>query len=339
VNVAFRVDASPKIGMGHLMRCLALSEELTRRGNSCFFISKTEDKNLVGMIKKFHVTYQHIKTTASLNEDLAALLNFSKDHDIDWVITDHYGIDAAYVKQIRQQEFNVLSIDDTAQLHYHSDIVVNQNIDAELLKFSVESYTELLLGPKYVMLRDELLKRDKKEIHPCIKKILITMGSTDSNNLILKILNSLVSISHDVEYLVILGPFTRFSSDLNTYIKKTDATISVIQSPKNMAEVYREVDLAVSAGGSSCYELAYYGITPIIITIAENQVHLSRELDAQHIGIYLGHKNNVSLEKLKEKVKELLEHHSLWQRMNQNGKNLVDGNGKKRIVNCMEKFQ
>jgi len=77
----------------------------------------------------------------------------------------------------------------------------------------------------------------------------------------------------------------------------------------------------------------------MIITIAENQERLSRELDKQHIGIYLGRKNKMDMTILNKKFKELLNHHSLQQTMGRNGRTLIDGNGKKRIVDAMERFQ
>ncbi len=44
MKIAFRVDASPEIGIGHLMRCLALSEELIRRGHACVILSKIDNR-------------------------------------------------------------------------------------------------------------------------------------------------------------------------------------------------------------------------------------------------------------------------------------------------------
>jgi spore coat polysaccharide biosynthesis predicted glycosyltransferase SpsG len=103
-----------------------------------------------------------------------------------------------------------------------------------------------------------------------------------------------------------------------------------------MAPIYLQADLAISAGGSSCYELMYFGIPTLIIIVANNQVSIANELNRQHIGISLGRKNEIQHEYLKKKIKELLENRSLRKRLRQNGRRLVDGKGKKRIVDCME---
>ncbi|GAG12197.1 unnamed protein product, partial [marine sediment metagenome] len=161
MNIAFRVDASTDIGVGHLIRCLALSEELTKKPHSCFFVSKIENDDLIGKIEKNNVHFQ-INPNATLREDVETLVKFSNENNIDWIITDHYGTNAEYIKKIKENNFNVLAIDDNAQIHYFSDIVLNQNIGSEKLKYSAEKHTKFLIGPKYAIIRDQLLVKDSK---------------------------------------------------------------------------------------------------------------------------------------------------------------------------------
>jgi len=99
----------------------------------------------------------------SLKDDLNQLLDFSKEKKTDWIVTDHYGLDESYIKIIKQNNFKVLTFDDTAQMHYFSDIVLNQNINANKLNISTEKNTKLLLGPKYALIRDELFRRNEKK--------------------------------------------------------------------------------------------------------------------------------------------------------------------------------
>jgi UDP-2,4-diacetamido-2,4,6-trideoxy-beta-L-altropyranose hydrolase len=252
------------------------------------------------------------------------------------VITDHYQIDASYVKEIKHQGFHVLSIDDTAQMHYYSDIVVNQNIGAEKFTFSAEPYTALLLGPSYVMLRDEMLRRAEKKHNSSARKILITLGGTDPDNFLLSVLHSLEDITKDVDILAVIGPFNPHGTALQAFQKTTKMRLSLIQSPPNMAELYLQADLAISAGGSSCYELAYFGIPNLMITVADNQLSIAHEMDKQRIGIYLGEKYELQQDYLKDKVKEFLKNQSLRTHMSENGQKLVDGKGKERIVDRME---
>ncbi len=338
MKIAFRVDASAEIGIGHLMRCLALSQELRRRGHVCSFLLKTASPEVIQRIKKFQWDSYLIPSAATLQQDLDAVIKYAIDHEIDWVITDHYQIDSSYVKEIKYQGFHVMSIDDSAQMHYYSDIVVNQNIGAEKLTFCAEPYTALLLGPSYVMLRDELLLRAKKKNDAVVKKILITLGGTDPDNFLMYILQSLEEVGKDIDILAVIGPFYPHLKTLQAYQKKTNMKLNLIQSPENMAYLYLQADLSISAGGSSCYELAYYGVPNLIITLADNQLSIAYEFDRQHIGIYLGGKDEIQQEYLKDKIKELRKNQSLRKHMSQNGRMLVDGKGKGRIVDFMERI-
>lgn len=339
MNVVFRVDASNDIGIGHLMRCLALSEELIRKKHTCFFISKVDNNELINIIKKNNINFHKITSNLSLQADLTNLLKISNENDIDWVITDHYGINSQYIKVIKKNNLRVLSIDDTAQIHYYSDIIVNQNIGAEKFVFSSEKYTKFLLGTKYVILRDELLKRNKKLKTKKVQKILVMFGGADPNNFTLKVLKMLESLNENVQFIVVTGPAYKFDNYILSYIDKCNIDITYLRSQKKMLDIYLQSDIAISAGGTSCYELAYFGIPTLIITIADNQLKVAQEMDNKNISIYLGEKNKIKSEQLLNNIKLLLNNYSLRINMSKNAKKLIDGKGKNKIVNFIEKMR
>ena len=336
MNIVFRVDSTETLGLGHLMRCLALSEELTKSGNICYFLSKIDGEDFIQKIKKIRGIYVKPETGTSLQEDLRVLIRFSKQHEANWIVTDHYNINSEYVKEIKRNGFSVLSIDDTAQMYYFSDIVLNQNIGAEKLIFTAETYTKFLLGPKYVLLREELLKRNKKKMNNQVKKILITLGGYDHSDLTIKILQSLNELNIDAEIGVIVGPYNLYHDHIQKYISESKMDCQIIFSPENMLNFYLDSDIAISAGGSSCYELAYFGIPNIIITIADNQLNIARELHSQMISMYLGSELNVKRKNIEDALRELLDTHMLRKTLSENGKHLIDGKGKKRIVDFLE---
>ena len=337
-DVVFRVDASAKIGIGHLIRCLALSEELSSRGKKCYLLSKIEDSRLIEEVNKYNIKNYNISRKLTLMEDLEQLIAFSTKNNIEWIITDHYDIDADYLRVIKEKGFKLLSIDDTAQIHYYSDIVLNQNIGAKKLAFSAEKYTRFLLGPKYIMIRNYLLGKNLKRKNNETQTILIVFGGSDYWNLTLKAVKSLETIGGNVKLLVISGPINRHYDGIKRYIYNSKCEIDLISSPRDIANVYQKTDLALTAGGSTCYELAYYGIPNLIITVADNQVNIARELDRQQVSIYLGKQNEVSGKQIKETVEKVLISESLRKKMSIKGKKLVDGQGKVRIVDFMERF-
>ena len=337
-NIAFRFDASPSIGMGHLTRCLALAEELKKRNKKCFFLSKTSEKKLIKKIQEADNYYVQIPWDLDLQSDAKYLIEFCELKEIDWVVTDHYEINSNYLKKLKEKKLKILSIDDTARTYYPSDIVLNQNIGAEKLVFSTSKDTQFLLGPKYVLIRSELLKREKKIENNEVKKLLITMGGTNEDNFILRLLESLSSVNENIEFLVISGPFNPFYYEIKRYARETHQKIKLIKSPENIADIYLESDVAISAGGTSCYELAYFGIPNMIITIADNQRNIAYEMDKQNVSISIGDKKEFKAEKVRNKVNELINNHSLRKNMSRNGRKLVDGKGRIRVVDVMERF-
>ena len=338
MNIAFRVDASPAIGIGHLMRCIALSEELIKRGNICSFVTKIDDISLIKKIKENNINIKYIDSNATLDDDKNQLLKYCRNNNINWIITDSYNINSKYLKEMKKNGFKVLSIDDTAQIHYYSDIVLNQNIGSDKLIFSAEKYSKFLLGPKYAMLRNDLLRRHEKIDRENIEKLLIMFGGSDNDNLTLKIIDLLKSFSKKIDFSVIIGPLNPFYNDIEKYIKKENLKIKLIKSPENIVDLYLDTDIAISAGGTTCYELAYFGIPNIIITIADNQFKNASELDKQKVSIYLGKKEEIKPKQLKNKFNELVNNLPLSKNLSRNGKKMVDGKGKERIVDFMEKF-
>ena len=337
MNIIFRCDASKDIGIGHLMRCLSLSEEFIKRGHICYFASKIYDETVDNLISEKKLNLIKINPNINQKQEIDLLLNFSRKKKIDWVITDNYDISSDYIKTLKEYGLNVLSIDDNSHISYFSDIVVNQNIGSENLSYSGDRNTKYLLGTKYVILRDELLNKPKK-IRNKVEKILIMFGGTDNNNLTLKILKIIKETIYNQEIIIVIGPLNPFLTEIKSYIEEEKISAKIIYSPKELADIYLDTDVAISAGGTSVYELALFGIPNIIITIANNQVRIAEELDSKNISIYTGKIEEFNEELFKEKFKELLTNDDLRKKISKNAKKLVDGKGKNRIVDLMERY-
>jgi spore coat polysaccharide biosynthesis predicted glycosyltransferase SpsG len=230
-------------------------------------------------------------------------------------------------------------IDDYNHLsYYQADILLNQNINAPELKYSCSENTVQLLGCKYVMLRREFLQyRDlKREIPDKARNIFVTMGGADPDNVTLKVLKAIYLLNEpDIEVKVIVGPSNPHLEVLKSELKDYDLPVSLIFSPppEKMPEFMAWADMAVTAGGSTCWELAFMGVPSLIITVAENQEGIGEGLEKVGAARNLGWFFKIDVNGLKDEMSTLICDYRVRNEMCLYGKELIDGNGVHRIIN------
>lgn len=332
MKAVFRVDGGGNIGFGHIMRCLSLAEGLRERDIQSIFITRDIDSEAKRRIVANGHLMERLPPEIDLKEDLNSTINLIKKYQPDLVITDSYEIDQHYLEQLKRLDVTLMSIDDLVDFHFCSDIVLNQNIGVKVTEYSTERYTKLLLGPKYALLRKELRDRGRtKEIKEGAENILVSLGGTDPDNQSLKVAKALKGLKDDVKVTVIMGPGYQYEKILREEIK-TDKRIILTRDPKDIFGLIEKSDIAISAGGSTCYELAYLGVPNIILVLADNQRKIADGLDSYGISINLGWFEDVTEEGIKEAVGELIENRERREEMNMKGRELVDGKGVERVV-------
>jgi len=173
-----RVDSGINIGSGHVMRCLALAQAWQDDAGDVVFVLATESPNAEARLtaEGFEVVYINAKPGSA--EDARLTTKLAHKYGASWVVVDGYHFDGDYQKIIKEAGLNLLFIDDYGHADYYpADIVLNQNIHAdEDLYRNRASYTKLLLGTRYVLLRREFLrwqgyKREMPDIAPiCLSR-------------------------------------------------------------------------------------------------------------------------------------------------------------------------
>ena len=198
--LVIRADANSQIGIGHVMRCIALAQTWQDRGGKVTFLSHCDSEALHQRIIDEGFDFIPIEKPCPKPNDLSFTLKMLSaiSHKLSaaslWLALDGYHFTPDYQKAIRENGYKLLVIDDMAHLdHYHADILLNQNIYASSLHYSCDRETVKLLGCEYVLLRREFLKyKDwKREIPEKAKKILVTMGGSDPDDVTLKVIRAL----------------------------------------------------------------------------------------------------------------------------------------------------
>jgi UDP-2,4-diacetamido-2,4,6-trideoxy-beta-L-altropyranose hydrolase len=343
MNLYIRADADSKIGTGHVMRCIALAQAWQDQGNKVTFISHCESKALRERIKiegcRF-ISLDHVfPDSCDLTSTLSILKNECECADQKkWLVLDGYHFTPEYQRAIRDMGSRLLVIDDMNHLpYYYADILLNQNIHAPDLKYHCDKDTTLLLGARYVLLRREFLKYQnfKRQIPDRAKNILVTLGGADPDNVTLKVIEALKLLDDSaIEAKIVIGPANPYRELLSDALTSSHFVSHLLSNPL-MPDLMAWADLAISAGGSTCWELAYLGVPFLAIILAENQRSIVISLDTKKVAINCGDGNEITTVNFSKIFSNILCNREARSFMSSQGTQLNDGNGSMRVYSSL----
>ena len=338
-----RADASTTIGTGHVMRCLALAQEWQDHGGEVTFISHCESDALRQRLIDERMNFINISKPypdpSDLDHTLKELSAMSHQPSANcWLVIDGYHFDAAYQKTIKDAGYKILWIDDYGHAsHYYADLVLNQNISAdETFYVNREPYTTLLLGTRYALLRREFKKWQdwQREIPETAKKVLVTMGGGDPDNVTMKVVQALKQINiSGLEAKIVIGPANPNMQILEREISD-HTNLQLITNATNMPELIAWADIAVSAGGSTCWEMALLGLPNIMVYFADNQRPIAVTLHEYGAALSMGWSHQLAIEKIKQCIEDMLLTRERRNGYSIKSQDLVDGKGAQRV--CCE---
>ncbi len=338
-SIVIRADASAKIGTGHIMRCIALAQAWQDRGGHVTFISHCESDALRKRILQEGFQFLFLDNPHPDPSDLKQTLErLSAKCSL---VLDGYHFTPDYQKAIRDAGIRLLVIDDMNHLpHYHADILLNQNIHAQDLKYRCDEDTTLLLGTSFVLLRREFLKyRDfKRQIPYRAKNILVTLGGSDPDNVTFKVIEALKLLNEpDIAGRIIIGPANPHQETLRKAIVSADFMAELLINPPNMPELMAWADMAISAGGSTCWELTFMGVPSIILVSAENQAAVVEYLMNKKVIVNLGFFAKCTKERISYACKTLIGSSIARTSLSQQSIALINGSGPDHVIKAINR--
>lgn len=337
-----RADGGGEMGTGHVMRCLALAQAWQDAGGSAHFLMSEPVPALEARLTDEGMAIGHLAARPGSPEDAAETCALARQLGAHWVVVDGYHFDAAYQLGIKEDGLRLLAIDDYGHAgHYYADLVLNQNIYAdEALYTSREPYTRLLLGTRYALLRREFWpwRGWQREIPDVARKVLVTLGGGDPGNQTLKVMRALQQVELDgLEVTVVAGASNPHYQELVSAAQGSPYTTRVVHNVDNMAELMAWADLAFSAAGSTCWELAFMGLPNLTLVLAGNQEPVAAGLDANGVAINLGWASEISSFEIARALRDLASASEKRAAVAQRGRELVDGDGARRVAGQMQK--
>lgn len=354
MNIAIRVDASNQIGTGHFMRCLTLATALQQRGAKTRFVSRHMPVHLQDMLvaKGYGFSLLPSAPGAAVADDLlhSHWLGTSQAQDAintnhalsdktwDWLVVDHYALNVRWETALRNTVGRIMVIDDIADRRHDCDVLLDQNFYADMDSRYIgktPSDCQLLLGPRYALLRDEF-RQQHEQIKPRtgqVKRVLVFFGGVDADNYTALAIEALSNTGRrDLQVDVVIGAQHPARMEIDAACARHGYACH-IQTP-NMAELMAQADLAVGAGGTATWERCCLGLPTLTLCIADNQRRLVD--DSALFGLIYAPLMgwNVSSGLLRH-FQALLENPGLRAFISRNGMDAIDGRGALRVLRTM----
>jgi UDP-2,4-diacetamido-2,4,6-trideoxy-beta-L-altropyranose hydrolase len=345
MRIAIRTDASVEIGSGHLIRCLTLADQLRGEGAEVVFICCDLPGGMFGLLRTRGYRFAKLP----LAESGAGVQQFDAEEtikavgqlllgDIDWLVVDHYGLDVVWERMLRSHVCKLMVIDDLANRQHECDLLLDQNYEsAERYKYLVTKNCRLLLGPHFALLRPEYAAY-RKSMKPRIeelRRVLVFFGGTDQHNmtgLSLKVLSQSEFRHLDVD--VVVGANYEHHEDIGNQAAKRPKTI--IYGPRlHLADLMAQADIAIGAGGVTNWERMCLGLPSLVVTIAENQIPISKLLDAEGAIRLVGSSGGLTAEDIRNALIDEIEMYRYLRRTKIAIKK-CDGLGVSRVIDAIK---
>lgn len=329
-RLLIRADASPEMGAGHVMRCIALAQAWKKSKGEVTFVAADMLAFALERIRNEGFEVELLTARPASREDAFSTKAIAEKHQAGWLVIDGYHFGFDYLQAIRSRGNKILLIDDEGGRDVSvADVVLNQNLHAAAEMYPERERTAfLLLGTHFVLLRQEFAEsgpEQARQIPKTATKILVTVGGGTPPKAFNEILAAVGALGPHVEVAVAAGesPQTR---DINF-----TARMSFLGTRPNMAPIMAWADLAVAAAGSTCWELCRMGVPSILIDLAQNQRPLGRELSSRGMATYIPGENATAANLLLA-LKALLPDEYRRREMSEKGMKLIDGRGAQRVV-------
>jgi UDP-2,4-diacetamido-2,4,6-trideoxy-beta-L-altropyranose hydrolase len=286
--VAIRVDGSATIGGGHLARCLTLADQLADGGADCHLLVARLDRATEEMVAGSRHLCHWLPASpwqpggnGSVG-DAAAVAPLLQALAPEWLVVDHYRLDAGWERRLAPLVGGVAVIDDLANRSHDCNLLLDQNLypePARRYRGLLAPGATTLLGPDHALLRREFVDLPPRSITASVRRILLFFGSTDPTSLLPALLDALPGCpwASGIEWTLVTGAGDPGVPRLQQQVS-TLTGVSLAVQVDDIASRLMATDLAVGAVGSHWLERAVTAVPTVATVTADNQREVAAEL-------------------------------------------------------------
>ncbi|MCR5670073.1 MAG: UDP-2,4-diacetamido-2,4,6-trideoxy-beta-L-altropyranose hydrolase [Butyrivibrio sp.] len=343
------------IATGHIRRCMTIAAELIERGAEVKFLLSDEESadvlaELSDQEKKIYDCIILHTNYSEPAEDLPVLEGLLTDEKPDMFLLDSYFVTPEYMEALKEL-FGRLSpdtrtcyIDDLYKFDYPVDMIINYDVVVPRDFYSAETQ---LLGAKYAPLRKQFSEA-QYEVREQAQRAFLSAGGTDPYHVLGNILYEVyeedspcrkVLDTTGIKCEVIVGALFEedYKQELRDIAKRHSDYIFLHESVENMASVMEKCDFAVSAGGTTIYELCAIGVPTVVFSMADSQVDFVKSFNDAGAVRYAGdaRKDHRLVQKIVTWGTASVDSQGFRRRMSNKAKELVDGKGTQKIADAI----
>lgn len=355
VKVGVRLDASLHIGVGHLMRCLTLADQLKQQGADVVFFTRGIAPAWEATIKCHGHDYRLVAAPEEepwngqfevedwMADAVAVKSALDNSFGLDWMVVDHYGLDVCWEQEVRSIARNILVIDDLADRRHDCDALLDQNLSppgVDRYEALIPETSHRMIGCHYALLREEFLqaRRDLRERNGMLENVLVFYGGGDATNETEKALEGLQLFGEVLELHVVIGAVNPHKLRLEQFIRKFEHAhlhVNIDYMPRLMANA----DLCLGAAGTATWERCALGLPALMTCVADNQVDIARNVEAAGAARYLGYFTDVNAICIADALRDLRSQPHSLRIMGNVARALVDAAGARRVATHMKDFR
>ena len=329
-----RADGNAQIGTGHIMRCLSIAHAVRELGHSCMFI--TADESMTALLENHGFQFICLDSIWNdLEQEIGQMEELIRQMEVHLLLVDSYYATENYLRRLHQLT-HVAYMDDLNAFACPCPTIINYNVYAAQWNYQERyPHRKLLLGPQYVPLRKEFCHIGRRNVEKEVHNVLISTGGSDPTNIAGRAVYAALQTKMftDIVFHIVAGCFNQHLAMLQS-LEQTYSNIKIHKNVQSMSELMLACDLAISAAGSTLYELCACGTPTVTYVLADNQIPGAAAFELAEVMLYAGDARTDPgfIDSLLDKLSILSQDHLLRMKMSDKMQNLVDGNGAKRLA-------
>ena len=298
MKVVIRADGSKDIGMGHIRRA-CLIKDMFENDFSFETILVTKENNAVKeFLSQRGIKTRFIEKDIEFDTEIALIKDMNPNFFVTDILDDE--LNDKYCEAFKDKDFpmTILIVDHSEFRDFDSDIIVNGNPNVEE-KIDKSKY---LLGPKHFLMdpayENNIVESGGKEI----KKILLTLGGTDHNDLIFKVIDAFSDLEKKYEVLIITSAATGYLDKLNSFVTENNLNCKILCDVDSLASFWGRCDVAITAGGNTLFERIASHLPGATICQLKRQMEIADSFELKGVNYNMGFGIGMDINEMRKKI-------------------------------------